>query len=232
MDAKRIRADDLMRSCDVNVSMEQMEEVEKKRSRCRLTALLESNNPAEVRHFVDELMDCLARENIFPPPPAMVNLNLYEQSDIDGVQEFVTAVTSAGNLIPMKALILFGLRVSVRFVQVFCPPPSPTMERRFLVDPEKLSEFLGTQVKGLPYHMSCFLMTRLSSPMVFVAACLTTWRQNAPWENFEVWGSVSTNAISAELGDVRKRQRLGNYADGEDYEHALLESAGEQALLE
>ena len=231
MDLKRVRADHLLNSLKTDVSSEQMEENEARRRRCRLTALLESTDRTEVRHFVHELMACLAREHIFPPPQDKVNRHIYDQTDIDAVQQFVTDTCSAGNTVAMKALILTGLRVSALFVQVFCPPPSPTMDRRFLVNPAKLQTFLLGPGKGLVHHISSFVVMRLGTPEHFVSTCMATWAQLAPWKDYEAWGAVSTNESSAELHDVHKRQRLGPSAD--PAEHALLASAGsDHALLD
>lgn len=231
MNLKRVRANNLINSARTGVSEQQRQSLEDNRNKCALMRLFASQDRSEVRRYVDVLKDCLKKEGIFPPPREKVDEHVYEQTDVDMTQGVVDAATSTGDLVVMKAILMVGLRVSKQFVQVFCPLPSPTMDRRFLVNPEVMALFVDHPRLGLIRLISLFLQGRHASPAHFVSICFTTWEEFGPWIGYEQWGTASTNQPSAEIAEVRKRLRMT--ADADAREHAMLEAgAGEQGLID
>ena len=228
---KGVRADNLLKSVRVGVSAEEVQELEERRKKCALTALFESRDVARTRAYVHELLSCLQREGIFPPSQDKVDEHVYEQTDVEKARTLVRDVCAAGNLPAMFTLLLTGLRISAMFRQVFCPLPSPLMERRFLVNPQKLEFFVFGRRPGLIRLLTSLLLARHESPEHFVSVVMTEWEQLAPWDDYETWGSMSTNQPGAGIVDARKRLRLT--AAGEANEHAMLEAAAaDPAALE
>ena len=228
---KRVNAYNLVQSANVGVSKEDVETLVSNMKRCALTRLLESTNPREVAHFMDRLLECLSRDNIFPPPPEKVDKHIYEQCDIDQVARTLAGIRASEDTVTMKVVILAGLRVSTLFLQIFCPPPSPTLDRHFLVDPDALLFFLSGENNPLQCHITAFVVGRASSPEKLVTDCLTSWLELGSWRTHDTWSRISANEPSAELHAVAKRLRLEAGENPDNHEQARLEAPNTDSYL-
>jgi hypothetical protein len=235
MNAKRIEAANLMWAVTTNVS--DNEAKMEMRKRCYLLRLLLSTDADELRSCLDQLFMDLASDAVFPPPEDDVERTVYERTDVTNVTRTMTAVRNGSNPTHMKALILFGLRVSRRFRQFFCPPPSAGLRQRFLVNPVKFEVFLSGPANPLCRFVTHFITSSLDYDHMithFVAMCLSEWMEYEPWADFEKWGSASPNQPAIEIAHVRKRLRQATNAGVVDDDTRYLEdtAAADAALLE
>jgi hypothetical protein len=231
MNPERVNAYNLVQSANVGVSEEEVNKLRENMNKCALLRLLESTDPDEVRHFVDRLMECLSRAKKFPPPTEKVDRHVYEQTDITRVAETVASVKASGDTVAMKVILLAGLRTSAMFVQIFCPPPSPTMDRRFLVDPDVMQAFTTGLNNPLQTHMTAFLVGRAATPEMLVTACLTSWMELGPWHDADRWSKLEANAPSVEMRAVAKRIKMAEGGRAVDDDQARLTGGDHEALL-
>jgi len=187
------------------------------------------SNEQLLNHYFCKLIDCLAQDGIFPPHPKY--RKKYETADIKEAEAVLNRLKNSQLHLQKQALIWMGLRISVSFVQIFCPPPSVQMERRFLVNPEKLYEMLRGKENPISYQMSRYMCSMGRVPLShFVSSCMTDWYARLPWLNHEQWARVSPNAPSKELKNIAKRaiikDNISNSVDADNFIDAPSHAAG------
>jgi len=138
------------------------------------------DNTELLDHYVGKLIDCLAEDRIFPPHPRF--RKNYEEADIAEAESTLTKIKNSDLSAFKKALIWTGLRISASFVHVFCPPANINIERRFLVNPDKLYELLKGKEQPIRYEMSRYMCSEGRVNLEhFVASCNTHWEMRIPW---------------------------------------------------
>ena len=200
-----------------NVDHKMNEQLLAQRYKCTLYRLMHKNNDTrELDHYLGKLVDCLARDQIFPPAPKLMQQRKYEDKDITDAQAVLTHVINSKDLVLKRGLVLLGLRISASFINIFCPPPDERLNRRFLVNPEKLMLFIKGEGQPLRFHLSAFCNNNQDFPIDHcVISCCTEWNSLMPWLDHEQWSGISANAPSVGLianTNRNKRQRL----DGRD----------------
>ena len=181
-------------------------------------------------HYVAKLIDCLAQDKIFPPHPKFAKK--YEQEDIRRAQETLTAISKSKLVMFKQSLIWLGLRISSSFINVFCPPPHPTLSRRFLVNPEKLADMITGDKQPLRYEISRFVCSNGRVPLHhFVATCFTHWYMRMPWLDYQIWAKVSPNAPSKEIEQAARRRVIKDNTADSSHHHYLDNDHQHQQLL-
>ena len=184
------------------------------RNKCAIYRLMHNNDdPRELDFFLGKLVNCLARDEIFPPAPALVIQRKYEKADITQAQNVLTWILNSHNLVYKRGLIWLGLRISASFINIFCPPPSEQLRRRFLVDPDKLIMMIKGEDQPVRLYLSAFCNNNQSFSLEHcVVSCCNQWNMLMPWLEYERWSGVSTNAPSVGLianSNKHRRQLLG-----------------------
>ena len=179
------------------------------------------NDDNLLTHYVGKLIDCLAQDKLFPPHPRYVKE--YEADDILQAQQVLTMIHKSDKKVFKCGLIWLGLRVCPSFVSIFCPPPDPYLQRRFLVNPEKLAHMIKGDKQPLRYELSRFVTSSGRVPIHhFVCACLLHWYTLMPWLDYEVWSNISPNAPSREI-ETAARRRFLNDGASPDNDNNLVE---------
>jgi len=181
------------------------------------------NDPALLTHYVGKLIDCLAQDKLFPPHPKYAKD--YEEEDILRAQNVLTTLHKSDKKAFKLGLIWFGLRVSPSFVNIFCPPPDPLLQRRFLVNPEKLAAMIKGKQQPLRERISLFVCCSGRITLEhFVSSCYEEWMTSLPWLDHEVWSNISPNAPSKEIENAARRRSINDHSSHEpnflEYNHS------------
>jgi len=189
------------------------------------------DNTELLDHYVGKLIDCLAEDRIFPPHPRF--RKNYEEADIAEAESTLTKIKNSDLSAFKKALIWTGLRISASFVHVFCPPANINIERRFLVNPDKLYELLKGKEQPIRYEMSRYMCSEGRVNLEhFVASCNTHWEMRIPWLDHEHWSNISPNAPSRELKSIAKRGAIkDNGLTSNDADH-YIDGGATQAMID
>lgn len=164
----------------------------------------------ELDFYVGKFIDCLSRDKIFPPAPEYIEQRRYEKKDVTDAQEVLTKVLQSDKLVLKRGLIWLGLRISPSFINQFCPPPSEKLNRRFLVNPEKLALMIKGEGQPLRLHLSAFCNNSQTFSIDHcVISCCTDWNSLMPWMDYDTWSKVDANTSSIERINA-KRNRLDN----------------------
>lgn len=198
-----------------NIDERMNERLREQRYRCVIYRLMHKNeDTTELDHYLNKLVDCLAKDKIFPPSAKLVQHFRYEEKDIIDAQNVLTHVINSHNVVLKRGLIWLGLRISASFINIFCPPPDERLNRRFLVNPDKLTMMIKGEGQPLRFHLSAFCNNHEDFPIEHcIVSCCTEWNSLMPWLDYETWSGVDANAPSAELAtEPNKRVKFDDNA--------------------
>ena len=193
-----------------SVGDEESKKLEEQRNKCTIYRLMHNNeDPAELNYFLNKLVECLARDRVFPPAQKLMDQHKFEKADITSAQAVLTHVINGRNLVLKRMLIWLGLRISSSFINIFCPPPDEKLHRRFLVDPGKLAMMIKGEEQPLRFHLSSFCNNNQQFTLEHcLTSCCVEWNSLMPWLDHDTWSGVDANAPSANLIASAKRQKL------------------------
>ena len=150
VELKRVNAANLP-NIKCNVSDRQNRALVELRCKDTIYRLMTKNDDTrELDSYVQQLIECLARDKIFPVEQAVIDTRVYERRDMTQAQEVLTHVKTSHNVILKRAFLWLGLRICPSFINTFCPPPSDRLHRR-VVQPDALGESRGV-VGRRPEH--------------------------------------------------------------------------------
>lgn len=227
VELKRVNAANLP-NIKCNVSDRQNRALVELRCKDTIYRLMTKNDDTrELDSYVQQLIECLARDKIFPVEQAVIDTRVYERRDMTQAQEVLTHVKTSHNVILKRAFLWLGLRICPSFINTFCPPPSDRLHRRFLADPAKLSLILKGPNQPVRFYLSLFVNGQ-STLHHMVTCCTAEWCSLMPWENHAAWSAVDPNTPSRELLEGRrKRAKQTGAVDAPSYQY-LENSNGAQ----
>lgn len=194
------------------------EHIEQNKNNDIIHRLMTNNeDQRELTDFVQKLAQCLAEDGVFPPTKEALLKRPREMGDVIQTQNRLTLIVKSNNLVLKRALIWCGLRISVSFVKLFCPAPDPSLDSRFLVDPDKLSYLIRGHDKfetsvlspqkrrhqPVRFYLSAFINGTMDV-VHMVTSCCIEWFELKPWDNYEQWSSLSPNMPSTSLLKSRR----------------------------
>lgn len=191
-----------------------------------------NDDQRELTDFVQKLARCLADDGVFPPTRETLLKRPREMGDVIQTQNRLTLIIKSNSLVLKRALFWCGIRISVSFVKLLCPAPDPSLDSRFLVDPDKLSYLVrghdkfDTSVKTpqkrrhqpVRFYLSAFINGTMDITHM-VTSCCVEWFELKPWDNYAHWSSLSPNMPSLSLMRSRRHteQMFVNAAPSQTY---------------
>lgn len=194
-------------------------EENERRKKCKLTYLMAYAPDHEVLRYADIALQCLRDSSVYPFPAPE-----FDPVDTELGAEALDIVMTQGNIMYQKNLIWMALYLSREFVSVFCPRPSASGNREFLVNPEILGAFISGKKSPLIAIVSSMLINNIGVDHMGPAA-LEKWMELRPWADHEVWSKLQADGSGGEL------VQMAICDERRDATLARIEAAGKGPLL-